>query len=476
MRRHDDALQQTVRERLHAVAGPHAPTATAGATTGASTGATPGWTAGMGADADGGGQSWVRDGGGPSLPPTTRGPGTLAVPGVATASVADRAPQRRARHRGIAEPGPAGFKDGVSAGTAWLPVVPPPVQEPSAGPAPRRTGPAVGPGEPGLPSDHGGGTRPGRDDAPPSRWHALPAAGTAEPSDADMPAQSDVDTRDVVARIRREALGSAATAYTEAHGHPLDHPRDTVPARRRWFLSVRHAVVAAIAVAVLATGVVVRALTAVPGAPQEMGEGAPSAQVAAPVPGAGGAAGAAVPAGAGASTGAAGSPTPAGGTEGVGADAPNGSPAATAGVVVHVVGQVQAPGVIALPPGSRVGDALTAAGGALAGADLSAVNLARVVADGEQIVVPAPGQAPSVPVTGESLPPGGGTGDGTAPVDLNAADLGALDGLPGIGPVLAQRILDWRTDNGHFRDVEELGEVSGIGDAVLARLRPLVRV
>ncbi|GAA4126346.1 hypothetical protein GCM10022415_34150 [Knoellia locipacati] len=172
---------------------------------------------------------------------------------------------------------------------------------------------------------------------------------------------------------------------------------------------------------------------------------------------------------------AAGSPTESGGGAGTGA--------AAALLVVHVVGQVRTPGVYRMPAGSRVGDAVTAAGGATRSADLAAVNLARVLVDGEQVVVPRPGESVGTPVPG-----GGGAGGSTdsggaqagaggaagGKVALNSADLSALDTLPGVGPVLAQRILDWRTEHGRFTSVEELGEVSGIGEKLLAQLTPKV--
>ena len=132
-------------------------------------------------------------------------------------------------------------------------------------------------------------------------------------------------------------------------------------------------------------------------------------------------------------------------------------------VVVHVTGAVKEPGVIRLPAGSRVDDAIEAAGGAKSEKALSSVNLARVLVDGEQIVVGAPQGA-----TGS-----GGSGTG---VNLNQASASDLEALPGIGPVLAQRIVDWRTANGPFRSIDELGEVSGIGDALLAQIRSLARV
>ena len=146
---------------------------------------------------------------------------------------------------------------------------------------------------------------------------------------------------------------------------------------------------------------------------------------------------------------------------------------------MHVVGQVRSPGVLRLPVGSRVSDAVSAAGGATGKADVGGINLARPLVDGEQVRVPAPGEEvaePSAPTAGGGA---GGTGGGAAPgapVSLNTADLAALDTLPGVGPVLAQRILDWRTEHGRFTTVDELSEVSGIGEKLLAGIRPLVSV
>jgi len=163
------------------------------------------------------------------------------------------------------------------------------------------------------------------------------------------------------------------------------------------------------------------------------------------------------------------------------------APARAVVLLVHVVGQVRRPGVIRLPAGARVLDAVKAAGGARPSADLNHLNLARPVADGEQILVPRPGEAISASgasgasgVSGASGSVGkgpsvvGSTGGGL--VDLNTADASALDSLPGVGPVLSQRILDWRTQHGRFSSVDELGEVSGIGDKLLAQIRPKVKV
>ena len=159
----------------------------------------------------------------------------------------------------------------------------------------------------------------------------------------------------------------------------------------------------------------------------------------------------------------------------------NASPSATAApaeVVVHVVGAVHRPGLVRLPAGSRVSDAVAAAGGTTAAARAASVNLARVLVDGEQVVVQSRNGPPVVAAPGTVAGAGaaGGASGPAGPVDLNSATLEALDGLPGIGPVLAQRILDWRAAHGRFSSVDELGEVSGIGEATLADLRPAVTV
>jgi competence protein ComEA len=159
-------------------------------------------------------------------------------------------------------------------------------------------------------------------------------------------------------------------------------------------------------------------------------------------------------------------------------------PTAAGVLLVHVVGQVRRPGVVRLPPGARVLDAVKAAGGAQASADLNHVNLARLVADGEQIVVPKPGESilpggvPGVGGTGAGSAGPGSSGGGSVGglIDINTADAAALDSLPGVGPVLAQRILDWRAQHGRFSSVDELGEVTGIGDKILSQISPKVRV
>ncbi|TKR21919.1 ComEA family DNA-binding protein [Cellulomonas hominis] len=146
---------------------------------------------------------------------------------------------------------------------------------------------------------------------------------------------------------------------------------------------------------------------------------------------------------------------------------------------MHVVGEVASPGVVPMPAGSRVADAVAAAGGALPGADLTALNLAAVVQDGAQIRVPAPGEEPVVvDEAGGGAGAGGGGPAGAAggAVDVNTAGGAELQTLPGIGPVLAERIVAWREANGPFASVDALLDVSGIGPAVLGQIRDLVRV
>ncbi|WP_399925272.1 helix-hairpin-helix domain-containing protein [Streptomyces kanamyceticus] len=147
-------------------------------------------------------------------------------------------------------------------------------------------------------------------------------------------------------------------------------------------------------------------------------------------------------------------------------------------IVVDVSGKVRRPGVHRLPAGSRVADALRAAGGARPGTDMGGLNRARFLVDGEQVVVgepappPGPGGAGAVPGAGSA----GAAGTAAAgPVGLNTATAAQLDELPGVGPVLAQHIIDYRTEHGGFRSVEELREVNGIGDRRFADLQDLVR-
>lgn len=131
-------------------------------------------------------------------------------------------------------------------------------------------------------------------------------------------------------------------------------------------------------------------------------------------------------------------------------------------LVVDVAGRVRHPGLVRLAPGSRVDDAIRAAGGVLPGATTDALNLAAKVQDGQQVLVGAPAPTAS-----------GGAG---ALLDLNAATAQDLDGLPGVGPVLADRIVAWRTEHGRFGSVDQLREVSGIGESKYQALKSKVRV
>ncbi len=141
-------------------------------------------------------------------------------------------------------------------------------------------------------------------------------------------------------------------------------------------------------------------------------------------------------------------------------------------LVVDVQGRVRRPGIVVLPPGARVVDALDAAGGYTGRrARLTSLNLARPVVDGEQIVAGRPVQAVPVPTALAGAPSTSGTGE---LVSLNTADQAALETLPGVGPVTATAILQWRDEHGPFTAVEQLLEVSGIGDKTLAQIAPFV--
>lgn len=143
-------------------------------------------------------------------------------------------------------------------------------------------------------------------------------------------------------------------------------------------------------------------------------------------------------------------------------------------IVVDVSGKVRDPGIRRLPSGSRVADALRAAGGVRPGVRAEGLNRARFLVDGEQIVVGAPGAPPPVGAgAGAGAVPQAGGGP-SAPVSLGTATVEQLDTLPGVGPVLAQRIVDYRTQHGGFRSVDELRQVDGIGDRRFSDLRARV--
>ncbi|WP_103343445.1 ComEA family DNA-binding protein [Amycolatopsis sp. CA-126428] len=137
-----------------------------------------------------------------------------------------------------------------------------------------------------------------------------------------------------------------------------------------------------------------------------------------------------------------------------------------AGLVISVIGRVRTPGLVTVPQGARVADVLRAAGGPEPGAEIGALNLARKVTDGEQLAVgiPAPPPAPDTPAAA------------AAKLDLNTATADQLDTLPGVGEVMAKRIVQWRTDHGGFTKVEQLRDVDGIGESKFQKLREKVTV
>jgi competence protein ComEA len=165
------------------------------------------------------------------------------------------------------------------------------------------------------------------------------------------------------------------------------------------------------------------------------------------------------------------------GAAGAGQTLPRAAPDTSAGsgpsgrLAVHVAGHVRHPGLVRLPAGSRVYDAVRAAGGVTSGADLDAVNLARKLTDGEQVLIPGPGDPPP------PLPPGATSAPGApaGPLDLNTATVEQLDTLPGVGEVTAGRIVAYRSAH-PFTTVDELLEVPGIGQRRFDQLKDLVTV
>jgi competence protein ComEA len=167
-------------------------------------------------------------------------------------------------------------------------------------------------------------------------------------------------------------------------------------------------------------------------------------------------------------------PSSAASGSGAGGPGPATAPSASGTVVVDVAGRVRRPGIATLPLGARVVDALEAAGGPRRGVRLGALNLARVLTDGEQIVVGVPAP-PGVAASAASAPTSGPGAAAAVPmVNINTAGQAELEQLPGIGPVTAQAILAFRSERGTFSSVDELLEVSGIGDATLADMAPYV--
>ena len=144
-------------------------------------------------------------------------------------------------------------------------------------------------------------------------------------------------------------------------------------------------------------------------------------------------------------------------------------------IVVHVVGAVRRPGLVRLPHGSRVQDAIDAAGGLRSSAAPGELNLAQILTDGQQVLVGSRAH-PGGRLSGGGSDSGNSSSGSSPQVDLNTATATQLDSLPGVGPVTAERILAWRTENGRFRRVEELQEVEGIGPKTYADIAPHVRV
>ncbi|MFE7507003.1 helix-hairpin-helix domain-containing protein [Promicromonospora sp. NPDC057488] len=299
-----------------------------------------------------------------------------------------------------------------------------------------------------------------------------PVADAGPAADGVPDARTEAD--DLVERLRaRRSTSGVAAAYAAAHGHPAD-PRAERGARR-WALTGTTAAVAVVAVLLLGVGVAAFALRgdgvealAPVGAGSGTTEAAPGTGDEGPGELASGADG----------DGAGDGGTDDGGADGDGAGK---SAGASGGLLVHVVGEVAEPGLVTLPDGARVADAVQAAGGVTRKADLTAVNLARTVVDGEQLYVPKPGEPVPGAAAGAGGSAGGGTGGpaggaGTGAVDINTADAAALEALPGVGPSIAKAIVEWRDTNGAFASVDELDDVPGIGPATLDELRDTARV
>lgn len=245
-------------------------------------------------------------------------------------------------------------------------------------------------------------------------------------------------------------------------------PLDPVIRPRRLALAPRAAMVFGALLLVLGLGLALRAVLTAPdgasGAASPTATGLPAAAVdpaATGPPGSAAAPGPADPA-----------------ATGPGAADPAGAPAGR--IVVHVVGAVVSPGVVVLADGARVADAIAAAGGAASDADTEQLNLARVLGDGEQVRVPHAGEQLVAPDPGPS-PPGasgggaagasGGSTPGGGVVNINTAGAAELESLPGIGPALAARIVEYRDGHGPFASVDDLTDVPGIGPAKLEALR-----
>ena len=147
-------------------------------------------------------------------------------------------------------------------------------------------------------------------------------------------------------------------------------------------------------------------------------------------------------------------------------------------ILVHVAGCVKNPSVYNMPPGSRIVDAIHVAGGPTADANLDAINLAERLKDGEQILVPSKRNNPLITAAPVATTPAGTTPtiQSSEIVNINTAGMAELDRLPGVGPVTAQNIIDYRTQIGRFTSVEQVEDVKGIGPKKLEKMRPYVRL
>jgi competence protein ComEA len=249
------------------------------------------------------------------------------------------------------------------------------------------------------------------------------------------------DGEDVRTRVEDALRRAASTAYAAAHGAVEE--RDDVDAAPRWRfrVSARVAVTVTIVVAIVGAMIVFLPPKASSGAPDMEAEALSSRAA----------------------------------TSSQAATLQNRSPTVAVGlpaarVVVHVAGAVASPGLYTLDGGARVADALSAAGGAAEDADLEHLNLARVVVDGEQVRVPSIGE----PAIGEPAVGGAASTDGR--VNINIANVAELDRLPGVGPVLAARIVEYRDAHGPFASVDALDDVSGVGPALLEKVRAAATV
>ena len=243
-------------------------------------------------------------------------------------------------------------------------------------------------------------------------------------------------------------------------------PEESVRRPRRLAIAPRAAIIAGSALLILALALALRAVLVSTGTGGHEAPAAAGASATMRPP----------PAGTAASPGMKPVPVPTTGS----AAGPGGLSATSGSVVVHVTGAVSRPGVVTLPPGSRVTDAIDAVGGASAEADTQQLNLARVLTDGEQIRVPRIGEVLPEPApqpggdaaSGARTAPGkSGGGGASGTININTASASELEKLPGIGPALAQRIVEYRDSHGPFASVDALTDVPGVGKAKLEGLR-----